>query len=245
MLLPNQCYYHGHTGLHISCAHGCVYTCMDVAVLTGRAQYRPLCVLYFIILAWHDFIQFLQYLLSCWIVVLMTKSYFLLLMNSSLCNHSWFTGILVILVFHNEFLFRKIKCFSEREIIRGKEMQLWGSLIALPRGEAIAMTAGDNNRCWGLSPCPHPKFQRLNPGPAPVWPGEQICFIFSTKSRKWRASCCDFCCSLCRAERCLTWYLLAQNSAFSHLLIYPGCFLMSYEHGYSGNWGVILHVFGF
>lgn len=75
------------------------------------------------------------------------------------------------------------------------------------------------HRCWGLSPHPHPEFQKLYPGPALVRPEEQIYFrTFCTKSRRWGLGWSDFCCSLlCWMEphRCLTWYLWAITGHFS------------------------------
>lgn len=53
------------------------------------------------------------------------------------------------------------------------------------------------HRCWGLSPHPHPEFQKLYPGPALDRPEEQIYFrTFCTKSRRWGLGWSDFCCSL-------------------------------------------------
>lgn len=94
-------------------------------------------------------------------------------------------------------------------------------------------------------PAPTPNF-RGNPGPAPVCPREHIFLRPSVPNlegeEKTAVISAVLCIVLGGTSRMLSWYFSTELS-ISHLLTYSVCFLLSYEHGYSGNCIVILHMF--
>lgn len=166
-------------------------------------------------------------------------------MNSSSCNHSWFTGILVILVFHNEFLFRKIKCFSEREIIRGKKDAVVRLLNCFAEGWSHCNDSRWQQQVLGSLSLPPPQISEATPRASSslAW-GTNVSHLLY-QIQKVKGELLRF--LLFSLPR---WEMVNLTFVSTKLSIFPSaCFPCVFPHVLwtrsSGNWVAIPHASGF